>query len=473
MNNSDLTYVLNKPRGVITLDLFEAELYEAAIVVQPLVGNLVFYSNHGRYEPRIAERWERVQPNVWTFYLREGFTCENGELITAESFRQSLERSILSVAKKGAPPILPRLTGYKEFLKTGKNLAGLSVDGNALSFHFDKPQKGGLVEVLSFAPYGYICKDNLNSDGSWKDKTKFISSGPYGVAEINPGKKYVLKLREEWIKDAKPAAPRTVTIVHEIPADAAAKNIIVDSLFPISNMPKGLTQYKLVPEYLNAILLGNLEKGFFANLSNRIAFKKIIEKYRNELPETFGVHYKANTFYADSKAIYSRPTGENTVLTKHNEPLIIEGKEPLPESFKYESWQVLKKSLDEVGLKYEFAGNDTRWQNISSLAYDLRLRATSIGGAADIWNLDILFCSSIGPNYPDPGGNICKLIEKYDDEKLSDNDFESEFAEIVERESTIVPISHLGIQMFLGPTIKSSSLSPALNVIRFDQVELE
>ncbi|MGZ3772708.1 MAG: hypothetical protein ACXVCN_03310 [Bdellovibrio sp.] len=56
---------------------------------------------------------------------------------------------------------------------------------------------------------------------------------------------------------------------------------------------------------------------------------------------------------------------------------------------------------------------------------------------------------------------------------MSDKEFETEFAEIVEREAAIVPISHLGIQMFLGPTIKSSSLSSALNVIRFDQVELE
>src|SRR5688572_28555930 len=67
----DLRYILWKPRAPITLNLFEAERYEAAVVVQPLIGNLVYYSNFGRYQPRLAQKWERVGPNVWSFELHQ------------------------------------------------------------------------------------------------------------------------------------------------------------------------------------------------------------------------------------------------------------------------------------------------------------------------------------------------------------------------------------------------------------------
>jgi MarR-like DNA-binding transcriptional regulator SgrR of sgrS sRNA len=82
-----LNYILTPNNIPITLNLYEAERYAPAVIVQQLIGNLVYYSNHGRYEPRISESWERVSPTQWDFKIKSGYTCENGEVITARSFK--------------------------------------------------------------------------------------------------------------------------------------------------------------------------------------------------------------------------------------------------------------------------------------------------------------------------------------------------------------------------------------------------
>lgn len=469
----ELTYVIYKPRSEINLDLFEAERYEAAIVVQPLIGNLVYYSNYGRYEPRIAARWERENAKTWSFYLRDGLSCENGEIITAKSFKESLERSILAVSHKGEPPIFNRLKGYQSFLESKGELEGLTAEGNKLSFTFDRPIRSGLVEVLSFAPFGFICKDNLNPDGTWKDKTRFISSGPYKVSSIKIGKEYVLESREEWKHLANPNSPDKVRVVHEIPENATEQDpLIIDCLFPVENKPSFMKQFSLVPEYLNAILLGNLEKGVFSDLHSRRLFRAEVEKFRDEMPSQFGIYSRANAFFSGGRPMKSSDELRSAKKTWRppTQELVIEGKEPTEHTFKYESWLVLKKALESLDIKYRFADNDAIWKDVRSGAFDLRLRGTSIGGGVEAWSLDVLFCSLIGPNYPDPTGQICDLIGKYENDQLDDRGLEKTFLEIIDQDAAVVPISHFGIQLYLSPAINRESLNPTLNVMRFDQL---
>lgn len=478
MSNNDLEYVLRKSNHSITLDLWEAEYYDSAVVVQPLIGNLVYYSNYGRYEPRLAEKWKKESEYKWTFYLRDGMVCENGEEITATSFKKSIERSILASSKTGEPPVLKKLQGFSDFIKNKKQLSGIVAVENKLSFIFDVPLKDGLVQTLSFAPYGYICKDNLNSDGTWKSKDKFISSGPYKISNITIGKYYELELRSEWFKFANQRAPKKVKIQHEIPSGITTDtNFIIDSYYPQPNTPKFMSKYKLVPEYLLSILFGNFKKGFFSKLENRKAFKKIVSKNRDSLlPETFGNQIRGDSFYAIGTKSFQQYSHNNSdyELDKSflDPPLIIEGSEPEEQSFKSPAWKVLKKSLEDFNIPYKFAQNDPTWKNVRSQDYDLRIRGTSVGGSADAWEIDVLFCSIIGSNLPDPSLNVCKIINEYQKNQMSELEFQNNFLKYVDEDSAIVPISHFGNELYLSPTINALSITPALNVIRFDQLEL-
>ena len=292
-------------------------------MVQPLVGNLVFFSNHGRYEPRLATKWIRTMPNQWAFEIRSGLKCENGELITADSFKESLERSIRFTSKKGQTPVLNKLAGYNEFIKGDAHINGLVADRNQLIFNFNSNISAGLVEVLSLAPFGYISKANLNADYSWKDKTKFVSSGPYRISKIELGKEYVLELRPEWADLVKTKSPRTVVISHKLPIASEKLPLIIDSLYPMENLPTNLSKYNLVPEYLNSVLLGNLSAGYFSKLEVRRVFRHLVEYNRDKLPEKFGPHYRTSSFYPNAKEMNVRLNTQNRILPKPSRPLII------------------------------------------------------------------------------------------------------------------------------------------------------
>ena len=292
-----LNYVLVSPRAPIVLNLFEAERYESAVVVQPLIGNLVYYSNKGRYEPKLARNWIRVNPFTWRFTLREGFFCENGEAITAKSFRKSILRSLKTMSKNSDFPVFSRLSGYSEF-KAGGDLRGLQSSGSELIFSFDQPIRSGLLQLLSFAPFGYICGDNLNPDGSWKDDHKFVSSGPYRVESMEVGKAYVLVRNPKWGGVYQPSAPTKIRFTHDVPHRVEKdSHWVIDSFSPVAPLPGEFLDYRLVPEYINPILLGNLKSGYFSHPENRKRFRVLLEKYRGQLPERWDGHTRSVTFY--------------------------------------------------------------------------------------------------------------------------------------------------------------------------------
>jgi MarR-like DNA-binding transcriptional regulator SgrR of sgrS sRNA len=90
-----LEYVILDPRDPITLDLYEAERYEPAVVVQSLIGNLVYFSNHGRYEPRLAKQWQRVKPDLWQFELAVGVRTHSQYLVTCAAIKNSFKPAVI------------------------------------------------------------------------------------------------------------------------------------------------------------------------------------------------------------------------------------------------------------------------------------------------------------------------------------------------------------------------------------------
>jgi hypothetical protein len=482
--NQTLSYCLSsqhKPTSPITLDLFEAEKYQPAVIVQQLIGNLVYYSNHGRYEPRLAESWQRLTPKIWSFKLKSELKCENGEAITTESFKKSLERSIITLSKKGNLPVFNKLLGYSDFLKGKSSLDGIVALNEYLEFHFEEPIRSGLVQFLSFAPFGYICQGNLASDGSWKDKTKFISSGAYRVKDLSIGIKYVLEKRPDWI-GYKENSPDIVSISHNLPAGEDLKFPgIIDSFSELASLPNGYSQFQIVPEYLNTIALGGLKSGFFSSLKNRKIFKTTINHHRSVVPQKWNNHIQSSTFYPSQQLNKDKVEDNISIakgskpetFNKHITPLMIEGKNPLVDTPRWYAWQILHAALEDLGWPYKFANNESTWSEMSDTNYDIRIRNPSVGGGVEPWGLGILFCSPLGSKLPDPSGKICQMLEKYENNQLDDEELSKLFFKSIEDDSAVIPISHYGIQWYISSGIKQESISPLISVVRFDDLELE
>jgi hypothetical protein len=471
MKSTTLSYFLypEKSDGLkISLDIFEAENYPAAVVVQQLVGNLVYYSNQGRYEPRIASSWTMHDPQRWEFVIAPGFKCENAETITAISFKKSLERSIKLFNRNGSIPIFDKLVGFEEFLKSGDDLQGISAHENKLEFRFKSPVRSGLIQFLSFAPFGYLCSANFNEFGKWKDKTKFISSGAYSVEEISIGSRYVLKQRPDW-KSHKKNAPDRVVIEHRFPTQSDSPGI-VDSSTSLGSPIEGYSQFELVPEYLAAVLLGNLKSGFFSRIENRKALRAAIESERSAFPRKEKNFLQSSAFYPSRKAEF-----DLTPLSPSapGSPIKIEGKPPTEGSLKYIIWKIVGPALKKLGWDYRFIGNESTWKDSSNLETDIRFLGPSIGGGFEPWGIEMLFCSEIGGNLPDPSGRICKILNQFEKMEISEKQAEKLFFDALESDAAVLPIGHFGMQWYLTREIDRSSISPLVNIIRFDDLELK
>ena len=472
-----LKYIISNPRIKISLNLHEAEFYAAAVVVQPLIGNLVYYSNLGRYEPRLASSWEHINDSTWVFTLKNGFVCENGEVITPESFKKSLERSILYLGKKSKVPVLENLIGYENFIfGNAKEISGIKTDNNKLIFQFNVRVKTGLIEILSFAPFGYISQENLNLDGTWKDNTKFISSGPYKVSEIIIGEKYVLTKRQDWPIVVK-KSPERIEITHVVPTIINANDhVILDSLTRLENLPNELTKFSLVPEYINPILFSNLKTGIFSNKKTRILFKKLISYNREKiLPKEWDNHYRSSAYYPSQKIDNVSEISDEDIkqLSGDRKDIIIEGTYPQENTSRWYAWLVLKDTLDQINWSYKFSNTIPNKINIADPSADIRIRGQSIGSGVDARGIGVVFCSDLGPKFPDPEGKICELISKYENDFINQDELTKEFLTQVEEDAAIIPISHFGIQMYMTKNINQESISPLISVMRFDDLVLD
>ena len=468
-----LSYILPSNNVPITLDLYEAERYAPAVIVQQLVGNLVYYSNDGRYEPRISESWQRVSTTQWDFKIKKGFTCENGELITPSSFRLSLIRSLRAAAKKGNIPVFNKLKGFNEMLGDENNdFKGIEATSDTISFHFTEATRSGPLQLLSFAPFGYICEENLNPDLSWKDKTKFISSGPYKVEKIDIGNEYILAKRIEWPGFASDS-PDKIVITHKIPQteEDVKPYTIIDSLTGVKNIPSNLKNYRLVPEYLIAISLGNLQDGFFASLENRQALNHAIQEIKETVYKNRNNNSYSSFFYPSQKRV--KAPISSFKINMPEKVIIIEGKIPEKNSPKYAAYEFITAAFDLLQWKYQMNDNDFTWKDYSNQRYDVRILAPSIGNGVEAWGIDVIFFSSVGVNFPDPSGRVKKMLTEYENDKLSDQGLTDQFLAAVDEDSAILPISHFGLQWYISSGINTNSISPLISIVKFDQVELE
>ncbi|MBI3077839.1 MAG: ABC transporter substrate-binding protein [Deltaproteobacteria bacterium] len=75
-----------------TLDPYRIYGTQVQSFFRQLYGGLVDRSPDGSLQPGVAERWELVEDHLWRLTLRKGVRFHNGEEVTAEDVRFSLER---------------------------------------------------------------------------------------------------------------------------------------------------------------------------------------------------------------------------------------------------------------------------------------------------------------------------------------------------------------------------------------------
>lgn len=292
MQKKDLTFYYDGIRGPISTSIYDAEYYQSNILLAPMIGTLVVYFSDERPTPYVAESWSQNEL-TWTFNIRPGLTCENGEPITAASFRESLLRSLKWLSQHSDQPLFEKLVGYEDFINSGNgDKLGLLAEGEQLIFKFREPFRSGFLEYLSMAPFGYICRENFNSDLSWKDKTKFVSSGGYVLGDYIPGVEYALNRREDYsLVDQN--SPKHVIIKSggAEKLSSQQKSTIVETTNSQKVEVDGFNVIKQIPMVLGVVCLSEQAGKWFESHKLRKAFSNVYKAHlRSAEFDTFTSH---------------------------------------------------------------------------------------------------------------------------------------------------------------------------------------
>ncbi|MFT4306814.1 MAG: ABC transporter substrate-binding protein [Microbacterium sp.] len=146
----------------------------------------------------LAETWEAESASSYSFVIRDDATCADGTAITADVVAASL--AYLADPETGS--------GFRS-LVFGPGTADVTADGDTVNITLTEPYSD-LERGLTIAQAGIICPAGLaDLDGLAAGTVEGAFSGPYTLADAEPGLSYELALRADY--DAWPSFAEPLT----------------------------------------------------------------------------------------------------------------------------------------------------------------------------------------------------------------------------------------------------------------------
>ena len=129
-------------------------------VLESIFAGLVDYDLEGKIVPDLAERWTTSDDGKSVrFVLREGSRFHDGEEVTAEDVKRSVERSLHPSAPNPYSAYFASIAGYADFVaKKTEHLAGVSVEGRyVVTFRLESPD-AAFLPLVAMHPLRPVCK---------------------------------------------------------------------------------------------------------------------------------------------------------------------------------------------------------------------------------------------------------------------------------------------------------------------------
>ncbi|MEM9967963.1 MAG: ABC transporter substrate-binding protein [Pseudomonadota bacterium] len=193
-------------QGGATTDSMDPAL--AANQVPLLVGRLwgeplVELTDDGGLQGKVAESFEgSADAKTWRFKIRSGITFSNGQTVTAEDARATIERHSGEDTKSGALGLL-------------RDIDTLSTEGDMLVIGLKNPN----ADLPYFmADYHLLIQPNGGKD----DPTAAIGTGPYIMQEIDMGVRFVASKNPNYWGDLGNAEQLEIIVINDNTARVAA-----------------------------------------------------------------------------------------------------------------------------------------------------------------------------------------------------------------------------------------------------------
>lgn len=469
MNSKEsVTYFFSELSDDVISNIENIESISNNIVFAPAIGTLVTYFSDERPTPYLAENWTN-QENKWIFNIRQNLFCEDGEPITAENYAKSLARTIKIYSQGSEHPIFKRLKGYKRLLQENlDSFDGIYSEGDRLIFDFEEQDYSGFLEHLTMAPFGYICTANFSGE-KWKDDKAIISSGPFKVTQSKEQGVFELTARP-FIDQFAPKYKKVFIRKGDIKDFRNAQGPrFIETPSPTTKDIAEFSYVRQMPQILYILAL-NFNRHEFADLERRKAFAaRAYESLNNFAPPSISFS-KAERFFAnDNVQTSSTLKIPATSIKPNNENLSILMRNTAIHKTIGDFAESIAKEMGYSPSKTEYTGSKYRtWQDRKD--FDVIVMGAEIGGGFEPWIIDMLFCSDIGFQWPDPSGRICKLSEAIAKGHLNVNDGANLLQQYISEDAGLIPIFHRGGYYLFSPEIDHKSLGPMVTRIRFEEI---
>lgn len=139
-------------------------------IIEQLFAGLVDYDSDGTIQPDLAERWVIADDGkTYRFFLREGARFHDGEEVTADDVKRSVERALHGSARNPAASYYASIVGAGALgAQQTERLPGVVVEGRyVVAFHLAK-RDATFLRVLAMQPLRPVCKSGgARVSASW------------------------------------------------------------------------------------------------------------------------------------------------------------------------------------------------------------------------------------------------------------------------------------------------------------------
>ena len=138
------------------------------------------------------------------FVMRDGLTWHDGEPLTAEDVKFTLELMLKTPGTNAvATGVLQAITGAQEYIDGAEDLSGVVVDGNKVTVNFDEVSANALQVFSQWPILPKHCLENASPETLQKDQfwQKPIGSGPFMVDEVVLNNYATLKRWDGYYKE--------------------------------------------------------------------------------------------------------------------------------------------------------------------------------------------------------------------------------------------------------------------------------
>lgn len=159
-------------------------------VLENVLDTLVTLDQDTNVVPSLAEAWTLSDDGLtWTFTLRDGLQFSNGRALTADDVEYTYDRMLDPATGSGQAYLLAGVTDVT------------ALDPATVQFTLAEPNPAFLSKLASSKAVGIIARESVE-DGTIN--TRPIGSGPFVIADFQPGVRVLLERNPNYWQDGLP-----------------------------------------------------------------------------------------------------------------------------------------------------------------------------------------------------------------------------------------------------------------------------